>query len=560
MNLKSRFLNNEENPLSSPCGEGLEAKWFEIFQKIGDADPFWSIHHLLGSTVALSTDGLNLAIGSAYTNGNGTSSRETANNYLYTGQVGMYDLRSGLQIGGFINGENQWDHSGYSISLSGDASSIAIGSPFNDGCGLNSSGHVRTYDISQSSGTIHQFGSDIDGENAWDESGRTIALSRDGSTLIVGAPLNEDNGENSGHVRIYKRSISEWVQVGESIVGKSSHDTFGHSVAISSDGTIVAVGATGGTTGGTKSGYVSVYRMDVSSNEWIQVGVDLKGDKKGDLFGYSLALSDDGKILACGATEEDNGGAYSPGYVRIFELDDSGNNFTKVGSDIRGEQDGDFLGASVDLSIDGSILACGAPYNNANRPNSGLVRVFHREYSNWVPIGGDILGDGGFFNVGFEKIGNSVALNGHGNIVAVGSVMNTDEFHARAFELRCTSTPTPSPGIIFYDNDYSEESSSSEFSSSGWNTTMFIVMFIVFGALVFIYLRQKEWKRRNNINESNDQEQKNNGMIGNTTSNASRPTYTSSSPGIERNEHLNNTSTSHTYSQSFADFHPSLGQ
>ena len=70
----------------------------------------------------------------------------------------------------------------------------------NDGNGMNS-GHCRIYEWA--GGTWRQLGTDKDGEAAGDFSGTSLSLSGDGSRVCIGAPLNDGNGMNSGHVRIY---------------------------------------------------------------------------------------------------------------------------------------------------------------------------------------------------------------------------------------------------------------------------------------------------------------------------------------------------------------------
>jgi len=105
-----------------------------------------------------------------------------------------------IQQGTDIDGEAAGDYSGWSVSLSSDGSTVAIGALNNDGNG-NRSGHVRIY--KNISGTWTQQGSDIDGEAAGDQSGHSVSLSSDGSTVAIGAPYNDGNGSASGHVRIY---------------------------------------------------------------------------------------------------------------------------------------------------------------------------------------------------------------------------------------------------------------------------------------------------------------------------------------------------------------------
>ena len=52
--------------------------------------------------------------------------------------------------------------------------------------------------------TWTQVGVDIDGEAAGDYSGYSISLSGNGSSIAIGASSNDGNGSNSGHVRIYQ--------------------------------------------------------------------------------------------------------------------------------------------------------------------------------------------------------------------------------------------------------------------------------------------------------------------------------------------------------------------
>jgi hypothetical protein len=49
-----------------------------------------------------------------------------------------------------------------------------------------------------------RIGVDIDGESGSDRTGYSISLSADGTTLAIGADLNDANGQNTGHVRVYK--------------------------------------------------------------------------------------------------------------------------------------------------------------------------------------------------------------------------------------------------------------------------------------------------------------------------------------------------------------------
>ena len=107
------------------------------------------------------------------------------------------------QLGDNINGESKKDRSGVSISISADGMALAIGATHNDGNG-NIAGHVRVFALVNDVWT--QLGNDIDGENAGDRAGHSVSLSGDAMTVAIGAERNAGNGEQSGHVRVYRVS------------------------------------------------------------------------------------------------------------------------------------------------------------------------------------------------------------------------------------------------------------------------------------------------------------------------------------------------------------------
>ena len=112
----------------------------------------------------------------------------------------------------------------------------------NDGNG-NESGHVRVYRYDGID--IGTTGQDIDGEAPHDGSGISVSLNNSGDYIVVGAPGNDGNGNSNGHVRVYGREFDNetWEQAGADIDAEDPTDFSGESVSLSSDGTIVAVGA-----------------------------------------------------------------------------------------------------------------------------------------------------------------------------------------------------------------------------------------------------------------------------------------------------------------------------
>ena len=94
--------------------------------------------------------------------------------------------------------------------------------------------------VVSASTSIDQMGSDIDGEVTGDLSGYSVSLSDDGTIVAVGA---YGHAEQTGCVRVYQYSGGAWSQLGADIDGEATGDSSGKSVALSADGTIVAVGA-----------------------------------------------------------------------------------------------------------------------------------------------------------------------------------------------------------------------------------------------------------------------------------------------------------------------------
>lgn len=311
-----------------------------------------------------------------------------------------------------INGEAPGDLSGYSVSLSSDGNIVAIGAPYNTGNGIHS-GHVRIYE--NASGTWTQIGDDIDGQAFGNQSGYSVSLSSDGTILAIGAPLyNGVNGTFSGHVRIYKNTSGIWTQIGNGIDGEAADDWSGHSISLSADGTIVAIGAPDNDGTGNNAGHVRIYEN--ISGAWTQIGNDIDGKAAGDLSGWSVSLSSDGRIVAIGAPRNDGGGN-NAGHVRVFE--NVSGVWTQIGTDINGETALDQSGWNIALSSEGNIVAIGAPMNTDNGVNSGHVRVYENLSGVWTQIGNDIDGE-----AAGDQSGYSVSLSADGKIVAVGAPYN----------------------------------------------------------------------------------------------------------------------------------------
>ncbi|EGW53319.1 beta strand repeat-containing protein [Candidatus Endoriftia persephonae] len=237
------------------------------------------------------------------------------------------------------------DNFGLSVAISADGSTMAVGAPLEDSAttGVNSTpdeaaadaGAVYVYVFSAGSWSQQAY---IKASNtgAGDEFGTSLALSADGNTLAVGT-IKEDSGTtgvsvdssaadelavDAGAVYLFTRSGTTW---SEQAYIKASNteagDAFGASVALSADGNTLAVGATledsdsdvinAGEADNAADSAGAAYVFTRSATTWSQQAY-IKSDHSkgnttygGDLFGTSIALSDDGNILAVGAIHED---------------------------------------------------------------------------------------------------------------------------------------------------------------------------------------------------------------------------------------------------------------
>jgi hypothetical protein len=306
--------------------------------------------------VSLSSDGLTVAIGATYNDGNGGAATHSGHARIY-----RWSGTTWTQLGQDIDGEEAGDHFGHSVSLSSNGSRVAISSVENGGNGTGIyTGHVRVYDYNNSNWV--QVGNDIDGAAQNYYFGWSVSLSSDGSRMAVGAPGS--NG-GAGHVGIYQFSGGSWTQLGSDIDGEAASDLSGHNVSLSPDGTRVAIGAPTNDGNGSNSGHVRIY--EYSSNNWSQLGNDIDGEAAGDRSGWRVSLSSNGSRVVIGAIDNDGNGSDS-GHARIYDYD--GSTWIQIGTDFDGKAASSRNGTSVSLSSDGTIVAVGSPFN------AGYAKVY----------------------------------------------------------------------------------------------------------------------------------------------------------------------------------------
>ena len=232
---------------------------------------------------------------------------------------------------------------------------------------------------------------------AADEFGNSVAVV--GNTIVVGAYLDDDNGDSSGSAYVFDEPSGGWANDTDSddadaefdhttetlkLSGSSGSDNFGRSVAI--DGDTIVVGASGDDSG-TGSAFVFIKPATGWANSsgtevakltaYFGSGID-----GGDRFGRSVAI--DGGTIVVGAygDDGDRGSAY------VFTKPDTGwanspgtETAQLTASDRSG---GDEFGRSV--SVDGDTVVVGAHKNNIGGGTDieGSAYVFTKPKAEWV--------------------------------------------------------------------------------------------------------------------------------------------------------------------------------
>lgn len=383
----------------------IKAQWTQIGSDLNGVN----ILDGFGSAVSLNNDGSILAVGIEVGDGsNGTDS----------GLVKVYNNsgNSWTQLGSDINGEASGDTFGNALSLNASGNRIVIGGANNDNANGTDSGHVRVYEYGKG---WSQIGNDIDGESTSNRFGSSVAINNTGNIIAVGAPFADGtNGANSGHVRVFELITNNWVQIGADIDGEAASNRFGESVSMNSDGTIIAIGGTLNNDNGTNSGHVRVFENIAGT--WTQIGTDIDGAAE-DLVGTSVSLNDDGTIVVIGAPSSNT---TNSGLARVYE--NIADVWTQIGADIDGEAADDQFGYSVSITGNGLKVAIGGRLNDGSATNGGHARVFTNNGGTWTQEGQDIdgvsasgvLGD----SISLSNDGNEIAVGAPFGNVFLGYV------------------------------------------------------------------------------------------------------------------------------------------
>jgi hypothetical protein len=376
-----------------------------------------------GGSVALSEDGSTLAVGTIIeaSNAQGVGGNQADMSKYSAGAVYVF-VRDGQNVWSqqaYVKASNsdEWDQFGGSVALSGDGDTLAVGA-FTEGSSATGIGGSQADNTASGAGAVYVYVRD--GQNTWSQQAYvkasntggvdlfgTVALSEDGNTLAVGASQEDssatgiggnqadDSVEQAGAVYVFVRdgqnAWSQQAYIKASNTGVGDH--FGGSVALSGDGSTLAVGARHENSSATGIGgnqaddsapgagavYVFVREGKYTWSQQAYVKASNTGQQ--DRFGSHVALSGDGSILAVGARYEDSNATgiggnetddSAPGAGAVYVFVRDGQNawsqqaYVKASNtDLYDEFD------FVALSGDGSTLAVGTEWEDSTATGIG---------------------------------------------------------------------------------------------------------------------------------------------------------------------------------------------
>ena len=313
-----------------------------------------------------------------------------------------------IEVGNGINGSMLRDFLGASVDISDDGKAIAS-------LARSEKGFYEEIDETWiTRDTICAFCKDSYGdqfvaENVTRESESSfgVVMSSDGNQCLFGTSYLDFG---VGFVRKYDEVTKTFERFGEPIYGATHADEFGASPAMSSDGTILAIGALEGR-------YVNIYEKveDGNNTEW-KLSFTFKDPKLGFARTQFMAMSGDGSRIAIAIALEG---------VKVIERQSSGT-WEQIGQLITSNKTGELFGSSTGLSHTGHRMVVSDPrMENENGEVTGGIQVysFDPESEKWSQLGKTLSGN----NIG-DYFGYSVSISGDGNRIAAGAVGDTSLF------------------------------------------------------------------------------------------------------------------------------------
>jgi len=459
-------------------------------------DHFGNGGTLLGDSVALSGDGLMLAVGAPNESGGGkgVNGNQDDTSVYSAGAVYVYTRRntnSPWTQQAYVKASNPQAGAelGHVVSLSADGNTMAVSAYFEASAARGIDGNQNDDSIPQAGaayvftrrGTAWSQQAYIKASNTGeagtdgnfgdgDQFGFSLSLSDDGNTLAVGANAEDSNAtgingnqqdnsmQSAGAAYLFVRSGTTWTQQAYvKAPNTAANVQFGYSVALSADGNTFAVSSfdEGGSTRGVvngpngpfpagRNGTGAIYVYTRSAATWtLQSYLKASNAENGDSLGVMVSISDDGNTVVGGILDED---CVSTGVNPSNACDNDVRSDTSVGAAmvfvrqgtqwaqqafIKASNTGkeDWFGSRLQISGDGNTLAIAAQLEDSvaqgingkqdddSAQEAGAVYFFTRTGTTW----GQKYYVKSSNDEAFDEFGSSVALSRDGKTMAVGA-------------------------------------------------------------------------------------------------------------------------------------------
>jgi len=372
-------------------------------------------YYYFGYSVSISNDGSTALVGSSgYDGGDPTNAANRGSAYIFEIVNGTWTQVARLTASDWQSS----DQFGYSVSISSDGSTALVGAKNDD----SQAGSAYIFEKGSAWSNMTEIAKLTASDRVNnDQFGYSVSISNDGSSAIVGAPF-----ENSriGSAYIFEKgsgwsSMTETAKLTPSTT--TTQDYFGRSVLISGDGSTVIVGATGydHTSGGTTIYNQGAAYIFEKGSGWTTTSTSaaqlLASDGVSDAaFGQSVSISSDGSTALVGAYQDDVGSNNYQGSAYIFEKGGSWSDMTEIAKLTASDGAANSrLGQSVSISNDGSKALVGATLGN------GAVYTYNKNstWSNMTETDKIVASDGGSGDI----FGFSVSMSGDGSKYIVGA-------------------------------------------------------------------------------------------------------------------------------------------
>lgn len=459
-------------------------------------DHFGNGGTLLGDSVALSGDGLTLAVGAPNesSGAKGINGNQNDTSVYSAGAVYVFTRRNATSPWAqqaYVKASTPQTGSefGHVVSLSADGNTMAVSAYFEASASKGINGKEADESIPQA-GAVYVFSrrgaawtqqayikasntgeAGTDGNfGDGDQFGFSISLSDDGNTLAVGANAEDSNAkgingnqednsmQSAGAAYIFVRSGTSWTQQAYvKAPNTTANVQFGYSVALSADGNTFAVSAfdeggasrvvVNGPNGpfpAGRNGTGAIYVYTRSGTTWaLQSYLKASNAEGGDSLGVIVSISDDGNTVAGGILDED---CMSTGVNPSNPCDNDQKADTSVGAAVVFVRQGtqwaqqafikasntgkeDWFGSRLQISGDGNTLAIAAQLEDSaaqgingkqdddSAQEAGAVYFFTRSGTSWAQKAYVKSSN----DEAFDEFGSSVALSRDGRTLAVGA-------------------------------------------------------------------------------------------------------------------------------------------